>query len=193
MAASDFSPDGSTVYGALKDGAGTANLVLHSDATGVQVVATRDEFEALGLAPEIKWPNDVLLAGRKFCGILTEADGDTVVIGIGLNVAGTAADFPAGVEATTLAESLGEAVARELVLERVWHSLGRVLRRPTGDVAEGVWVRLAWKDARVLVRVGGKEEAGEIRAFGPGGELLVQTQDGLQAVSDVSSLRLAER
>lgn len=36
---------------------------------------------------ELKWPNDVLLGGGKFCGLLLEREGDTVVVGIGANLA----------------------------------------------------------------------------------------------------------
>lgn len=39
-----------------------------------------------GLTAEIKWPNDVLLSGRKVAGVLAEVAGETVVLGIGLNV-----------------------------------------------------------------------------------------------------------
>ncbi|HBI44425.1 MAG TPA: biotin--[acetyl-CoA-carboxylase] ligase [Planctomycetales bacterium] len=47
-----------------------------------------------GLPPRIKWPNDVLLRGRKVCGILIE-QGRGAVVGIGLNVRQTAAHFAA--------------------------------------------------------------------------------------------------
>ena len=46
------------------------------------------------LSPRIKWPNDVLLDGRKVCGILAEARDGVVVLGIGLNVNQQAGDFP---------------------------------------------------------------------------------------------------
>jgi BirA family biotin operon repressor/biotin-[acetyl-CoA-carboxylase] ligase len=36
---------------------------------------------------ELKWPNDVLLGGEKFCGLLLEREGETVVVGIGVNLA----------------------------------------------------------------------------------------------------------
>jgi BirA family transcriptional regulator, biotin operon repressor / biotin---[acetyl-CoA-carboxylase] ligase len=41
---------------------------------------------ATGLAAQIKWPNDVMLNRRKVAGVLAEATGDAVVLGIGLNV-----------------------------------------------------------------------------------------------------------
>ena len=45
-------------------------------------------------SPRIKWPNDVLVDGRKVCGILAEARDGVVVLGIGLNVNQAADDFP---------------------------------------------------------------------------------------------------
>src|SRR5262245_16878985 len=49
--------------------------------------------DATGTNATIKWPNDVLLGGRKVCGILSEGGERHVVVGIGLNVAQSAADF----------------------------------------------------------------------------------------------------
>ena len=51
---------------------------------------------------ELKWPNDVLLGGDKFCGLLLEREGDTVVVGIGVNLA--AAPALDGRQARSLAE-----------------------------------------------------------------------------------------
>jgi BirA family transcriptional regulator, biotin operon repressor / biotin---[acetyl-CoA-carboxylase] ligase len=47
-----------------------------------------------GLAAQIKWPNDVMLNRRKVAGVLAEATGQAVVLGIGLNVNQTRADLP---------------------------------------------------------------------------------------------------
>ena len=80
---------------------------------------------SFGLAPRIKWPNDVLIAGRKVAGILVESvwNGEAVdssVIGIGLNVSREAVPpqemlaFPA----TSIEEALGDSAVppRELIL-----------------------------------------------------------------------------
>jgi BirA family biotin operon repressor/biotin-[acetyl-CoA-carboxylase] ligase len=53
------------------------------------LVAARAVADAIGPAATIKHPNDVLVGGRKVAGILAEA-GDRVVVGIGVNVGGTA-------------------------------------------------------------------------------------------------------
>jgi len=63
-------------------------------------------LKALGFAASVKWPNDVLLDGKKVAGILVErietSDGAAAVVGIGLNVGMTAAELPIP-EATSLA------------------------------------------------------------------------------------------
>ena len=86
--------------------------------TAWSAVAVCDAIEELcGVRPGIKWPNDVILEGRKLCGILTELEleADTgelgyVVVGLGLNVSQTEADF--GPEVAPLAISLAQALGR---------------------------------------------------------------------------------
>jgi BirA family biotin operon repressor/biotin-[acetyl-CoA-carboxylase] ligase len=61
--------------------------------------------EITSLPAAVKWPNDLLLGGRKICGILTELKGepdhiDYLIIGIGLNVNHVPADFPSSLRET---------------------------------------------------------------------------------------------
>lgn len=64
-----------------------------SIVAGVAVARTL-EAAAPPLASRLKWPNDVMLDGRKACGILAEARDGVVVLGIGLNVNQRADEFP---------------------------------------------------------------------------------------------------
>lgn len=77
------------------------------------VAAARAVEEACGLSPEIKWPNDLVLGGRKLAGILCESvvlGAETaVILGIGINVGHTAADFEG--EVADIATSLAMAGA----------------------------------------------------------------------------------
>jgi BirA family biotin operon repressor/biotin-[acetyl-CoA-carboxylase] ligase len=80
--------------------------------------------QTTGARAGIKWPNDLLLGRRKFCGVLAEAasDGETVavaILGIGVNV--NQRRFPADLaaRATSLALELGHAVDRSILLEAV--------------------------------------------------------------------------
>jgi BirA family biotin operon repressor/biotin-[acetyl-CoA-carboxylase] ligase len=99
--------------------------------TMVAGLAVRDAvLEETGLAPDLRWPNDLLLAGKKFCGILTEmhAEPDRVryaVVGIGINV--NQSKMPA--ELTGLATSLrletGKVHSRNDVLVRLLRHFDR--------------------------------------------------------------------
>ena len=76
---------------------------------------------------EIKWPNDLIVQGRKICGILCEARRGITAVGMGINV--NQAAWPAGLEsmATSLAQVLGREVDKERVLHRAAESLDRWL------------------------------------------------------------------
>ncbi len=71
-------------------------------AAGVAAAKTLEDF---GLKPRIKWPNDLLLNGKKVCGILTEMGPKkdkmgSVVLGIGVNLNQTKRDFPGEIKST---------------------------------------------------------------------------------------------
>jgi BirA family biotin operon repressor/biotin-[acetyl-CoA-carboxylase] ligase len=74
-----------------------------------------------GLEPTIKFPNDVLLGGKKVAGILAESSDGRVVVGIGVNVNQTADQLPADVptEPTSLRLESGEMVDRAALLTAI--------------------------------------------------------------------------
>ena len=49
-------------------------------------VAVAETLISFGVTPSIKWPNDILIDGKKVCGILIEYSGDYVIVGIGINI-----------------------------------------------------------------------------------------------------------
>lgn len=88
------------------------------------VALARAVKDSTGVAPGIKWPNDLLVDGKKICGILTEmsADMDRVnylVVGMGLNV--NTEDFPEELKeiATSLKIKAGAHLSRRLILQRL--------------------------------------------------------------------------
>lgn len=87
----------------------------------VAVVKTMKMLYGIGV--EIKWPNDVLINGRKVCGILTESsikgkNLDFAVLGFGVNANFDLESFPRHLRdsATTLKAQLGKEVLREILL-----------------------------------------------------------------------------
>lgn len=110
-------------------------------AAGVAVAETVDAAREVSGSPRalLKWPNDVLVEGRKVAGILVEGRPQEgwAVVGIGINVALRDRDFPA--ELRGIAGTLGlgpESVGA--VLERVLASLGGWIPAPAERVLEAV-------------------------------------------------------
>lgn len=158
--------------------------------TLLAAVAMVDALEAEGIADaRVKWPNDILIGGRKVCGILAETgvspDGDVfVVLGVGLNVNQSLSDFPPELEeiATSLAVAAGRPVSRQ----RIFHAFLDAL-----DVWMARWreagfapIRAAWNarsctlGRRVSFDVGTVTLTGEAVGLEADGSLAIRDQDG---------------
>ena len=99
--------------------------------TAVAVVQAIEELT--GLLPEIKWPNDILIRGKKVTGILTELQAESdrissIIIGIGMNVNQSKTDFPEELQniATSLAIGKGEKISRAALIRLVLTNLERL-------------------------------------------------------------------
>ena len=139
-----------------------------------------------GVEASVKWPNDVLIGGRKVCGILTE-QGRGTVIGIGLNVRQSAADFAAAglPQATSLAQHAepppAAADVARLLLERLDAHYDRML---AGDLGT---LEAAWRDRLGLL---GGRVAAECAGGTVSGRLLELGFDGVQLALDGGAVRL---
>lgn len=139
-------------------------------------------------AVEIKWPNDVLLDGRKTSGILMELGAeatrvDFLVLGIGVNLNVDPATFPAEfrARATSLAGHLGRPVDRADFARRLYGSLERIFDvcaeqgfaavRPAFEAR----FRMAGRRVRVL-ELDGTETTGTALGIDADGALRIRTQ-----------------
>ncbi len=68
------------------------------------------------IACDLRWPNDVMVAGRKCCGILAQLDNNAVIAGIGVNVNHASFPEPLAPLATSLRIAGGRPVSRESLL-----------------------------------------------------------------------------
>jgi BirA family transcriptional regulator, biotin operon repressor / biotin---[acetyl-CoA-carboxylase] ligase len=146
----------------------------------------------------LKWPNDLLLGSGdgdlgKAAGILAQAEGDAVIVGIGLNVTTRRAELPAG--ATSLAAEAAECTDRDPVLRAVLRALGEIYSPWSGDPARirpeyeaacdtiGRQVRVQLPDGSALT--------GTATGLDDAGRLVVRTPDGDRPVSagDVTRIR----
>ncbi len=152
-------------------------------------LAVADALEPLGVEPRTKWPNDVLVGGRKICGILSEyvpecSDSlQTAVVGIGLNVNMTAAE---AADIDRPATSLFIETGRDNDIESVLNALLRTLPRHIAAWEqrgfEGLrheWTRRAeGVGRRIAVGEGTQRKEGTLAGFGEFGELLLEDEAG---------------
>lgn len=156
-------------------------------------LAVCEALAAMDMVPEIKWPNDVLLAGRKVCGILAEsvwlgAQVESIVLGVGLNVSPEAVPppeqlaFPATCLEAELPPSdhtslpLDRAVLLQQILQAAlyWRSLVAT------DIFLHAWEqRLAFRGEQVEIRVEGKApRKGLVDGLEPDGSLRLVSSRG---------------
>ena len=145
----------------------------------------------------LKWPNDVLVSGRKVSGILSEASLDQdrvvfVVTGIGINVNTAVDDFPKELSGsmTSLKAASGESTHRGYLAAKVLTELLRHVRRLENDPADFLGAYRSSCSSlgqHVLVHTGEEECEGKALDICDTGELIVSTPDGVRrfAAADV--------
>ncbi len=142
-----------------------------------------------GLRPDIKWPNDLLLQGRKVAGILTELNAEPdrakyVIVGVGVDVNLNAGDFPSDLRrlATSLKLELGRAVSRPDLAVAMLRELDRDYARIGADdfasVADEWQAHCATLGRRVTIQIGDRRLRGCAESLGEDGALLLRTEHG---------------
>ena len=164
-------------------------------------LAVAEALGAEGLEASLKWPNDVIVSGRKIGGILAEAsssaDGlEFVVVGIGVNVALRPPGLPEEVAATvtSMAEELARAVDRTLVAAEVLARLTvwyHALAREGPPVVQAAWrVRaLPWWGKTVEAVAGERRLRGIARDLDESGALVLELEDGTRALLHSGEVR----
>ena len=139
------------------------------------------------LLPEIKWPNDILINGRKVCGILAEAHGVGtkemfVILGIGLNVNWDTSQVPEIAQtATSLTrEAPGVSIPRLPLLQRLLEGVEAAYEdAKRGDDVLGQWrERLVTIGRRVRVTGSDVDAVGIAEEVDQNGALLLRTDAG---------------
>jgi BirA family transcriptional regulator, biotin operon repressor / biotin---[acetyl-CoA-carboxylase] ligase len=112
--------------------------------------------ERTGLLPVIKWPNDILLNGKKVTGILTELEAEadrinSIIIGMGINVNQTNEDFPNELKeiATSILIEKGEKVSRADLIKGIFVKLEKLYLL---YLAEGFLpIKLLWESYAISI------------------------------------------
>src|SRR3989338_996121 len=142
--------------------------------------------DAAGIEPAIKWPNDILIGGKKLAGILTELRAETdqvkfVVVGMGINVNTSASQLVDG--ASSLRAETGRVLNRVVVLQHILRSFEAwyaVLGRGRFDLVIKAWkARSATLKKRVRVTSPGGMVEGLAVDLDTDGALLVRQDSGV--------------
>ena len=166
----------------------------------VSPLAVAEALEGIGLTPRLKWPNDVLVGGRKIAGILieTELSGDAVkyaLVGIGLNVNFDVEATPEIADiATSVRRELGRDASREELLAALLNAFeARYEQALEGDAdVFQVWrSRLETLGRRVRATLGERVEEGVAEDVDAEGNLLVRRDDGSLAVVEAGDVTLS--
>lgn len=159
--------------------------------------------ERTGMTAELKWPNDVLIQGRKVCGILAEMAGDALVVGAGINVTVAVGELPQPDATSLLLAGAGpESLDRSELAWAILRNLEALLRRwsaSDGDVdVSGIRSdylnRSATVGALVTVHLpSGDQVIGTALDVAADGSIVIDTGTGVRrfTAGDVRHLRSA--
>lgn len=164
---------GSTLVSLRKNDPPAATLSL---AAGLALIEALD-VAVPGLALQLKWPNDLMLSGRKLAGILLERSGDKVVVGFGVNLA-IAPELP-----DRPAASLDEKIQPEAIAPLLAGTFSRMLalwRSSEASALVRAWERRAHLVGTHLSVHLGKEEqiSGRFAGLNSDGALRLLLEDG---------------
>jgi len=183
----------------LRPGLAPENLPKITLAAGLAVSkAVETEY---GIFPEIKWPNDLLLDGRKFGGILTETgpvanlstgQEPLVVVGVGLNLFPPEGGFPAELKgrATALSLHVDSGISADILLEKCVAAIEEALQRLEQGEFAAILKEWSQRDAvygkkLTWVTHGGQEVTGV--SLGPDAEGILCIRDGAGEIHTVLS------
>ena len=164
--------------------------------TGLGALAVCEVLQSkYDLQAQIKWPNDVLVDGRKLTGVLVEADwlGDefrSVVLGIGINVA--PGSVPPGSEATCVETVIGSPIDRWTLLREVLRVLlSRLLGIDQDEFLQAWEGNLAFQMEWVqLLREGSEPVVGRLLGMRSDGSLRMALPNGEEVFFQAGEIRL---
>lgn len=182
-----FTPKGSAIAMSLILRPTTPMRPHLSRTVGLAALSLTDACLKLGLSPQIKWPNDILLNGKKTAGILVETvwsgdAADSLVIGMGINVEKAAVppaealQFPA----TSLAEQLEAAPKREEIIALILNAFIRWREQIGTEEFLKAWEqKLAFRGEQIQIRAGAEEIIhGRLDGLEPDGSLRLRDEHG---------------
>ena len=171
----------------LRPNVPTARIGLITLATGVAIAKS---IRSLGVDARIKWPNDVLIHGKKISGVLTEVNAtfneiDWIVVGIGIDSNLKLEDFSEDIRigTTTLTEELPTKVDENELIAVFLNEFEKVYKLYKDGEIETIlkdWRDLADTIGKYvnITQTGGKITQGYVVGINNEGSLIIERQDG---------------
>lgn len=205
------SPAGGLYLSAVIAGAPAMEPNFAPLAAGVAVTRTIEQL--LGTpdhptqAVTVRWPNDILLYGKKVAGILTEGifqgDQRAIVIGIGLNLNTDTSQFPLELQpyANSISAQTGNQWNPDMILNSLLGHLQNLWRPLAGQRQAGHRARIlhdltqrdALRNRLVSVAVENRTVSGKGAGFAANGALMLQTATGTESISSGTVITLNEQ
>lgn len=158
--------------------------------TQVTAAAVWKAIAQMGIKTQIKWPNDIVLNGKKVCGILTEMSGELnrlnyLVVGIGINTNTNIDEFPEEIRnmATSIKAETGEEIKRKELVALILNNFETLYDQLINDssIREAINIckensALIGNDVKLII----KRDEKEVKAIdiNEDGELIVQDKEG---------------
>jgi BirA family biotin operon repressor/biotin-[acetyl-CoA-carboxylase] ligase len=172
----------------LRQFGGESNLALLSFLPAIALGEYLQESWGQEIHVELKWPNDVLLNGKKISGVLGHTSGSgssrVIVLGMGVNVEGNADELPdpVGLQASTVEAESGVTIQKEVLLAELLNRMEPLYDDVLGDDLETVgarWLRLGPPLGSIITRTeGASVTTGSFAGLGERGELLLRSESG---------------
>lgn len=157
---------------------------VYSINMAVSVALVRAIRGLHGLPAQIKWPNDILINGRKVCGILMEISAevyrlDYALVGIGLNANVDVLNLPKDWNATSLSKELDRKISRAELIQRILQEIEATYSKMGSDEVFQEWCSASatiGKPVRITSPSGDRD--GLALALSKDGALCLKTEDG---------------
>ncbi|MEA3402488.1 MAG: biotin--[acetyl-CoA-carboxylase] ligase [Armatimonadota bacterium] len=153
--------------------------------TAAAALAVAEAIETLGGAPQLKWPNDVLVGGRKLAGVLGEGSrAGLMAVGIGVNVNGSPEDLPRELQqrATFLSHELARPLDRDAlrdeILQRLDESYDALKRGEGRAMMQRITPYDCLRGRRVELLVDGVRLRGEATGWRRDGSMEIRDAEG---------------
>ncbi len=174
---------------------GTENLGLLASIVALAVCYAITD--CCGIPPKIKWPNDVIINGKKVCGVLTKLITNPssnkmthAVIGIGVNVNQREGDFPEEIlyKAGSIRAAYGKRVQRAPLCAEIINNLDRLLLEenalgaPAAEYVKTIRSMSCTIGQKITITSNTGKEPAKALDIAPDGGLVVQTTAGIKVI-----------